>query len=486
MLYNKKLSIFEHKNITYRDFSLIVFGKSDLYASLIAFFSLLLGIILNIFSNSLNDIAFLIILLITNTLTAYGHIKPNLGILPTARFFFLVSPGFIQYIIWYFSNDLIRIAFLGNDYLTTEIIKNIGSLSTIAGSASLLGFVIKPISFSNKTYSFLKNFKSWKNTFFLLFSSFAILYALTIGESLFVTGSYGADEGVDSVLKIGTLNVFYFFFISVFFLLISIELKLNLKQIRIFTISFFIIIFYIAIRGVRQDSLGVILALMVITYFMQMKYGIIHYKIIILFFLTWFASVFTGIIRANFSISTILSSPIQLFISLFKEVNNYLVLNLDTASMTIGTLNVIPYKIIEKGYLYGSSYFEWIPRTLPAFINPNRPEDISFQMQYNGEWFGWGGIHEVAEAYWNFGIFGVIIVPFLFSYIMNTFGKRFIKSKSLYSAIPLVWIIMLPRYVWYQSFAFYKSTITLFLIIYFLNYLKILFNKNTIKNHYEI
>ena len=80
MLYNKKLSIFEHKNITYRDFSLIVFGKSDLYASLIAFFSLLLGIILNIFSNSLNDIAFLIILLITNTLTAYGHIKPNLAI----------------------------------------------------------------------------------------------------------------------------------------------------------------------------------------------------------------------------------------------------------------------------------------------------------------------------------------------------------------------------------------------------------------------
>jgi hypothetical protein len=358
--------------------------------------------------------------------------------------------------------------------LTPLIIKTVAVLSTMAGTSSLLGFMCKPIVVFSKTNLNLEKYFNLRNLLFILFILFAIFYAITIGESLFVTGSYGNDEGVDSVLKIGTLNVFYFYFISIFFIIVSMEIKLSKFSSKLYSTIFYFVIFYIAIRGVRQDSLGVILALIVLTYLINKKSTIVHFKIMILFFFSWFASVFTGIIRANFSLSTILSSPIQLFISLFKQVNDYLVLNLDTASMTIGTLNVIPYKINEKGYLLGSSYLQWLPRTLPSFIYPERPEDISFQMHYNGEWFGWGGIHEVGEAFWNFGAIGVLLVPFIFSYIMNSFGKSFLKSKSLYTAIPIVWIIMMPRYIWYQGFAFYKSTITVFLIIYFLNFFKII------------
>jgi hypothetical protein len=168
-----------------------------------------------------------------------------------------------------------------------------------------------------------------------------------------------------------------------------------------------------------------------------------------------------------------LSSILILFTStFFKTFQGYIALNLDTASMTVGTLNVIPYKIVEKGYLYGSSYLDWIPRTLPSFLYENRPEDLAFQMHYNGDWFGWGGVHEVAEAYWNFGVLGAVLIPLLISLILNLLGNKLINSKSLYSAIPLVWLIMLPRYVWYQSFGFYKSTIVLFFLVFLISSLR--------------
>lgn len=240
------------------------------------------------------------------------------------------------------------------------------------------------------------------------------------------------------------------------------------------------IIIYVAIKGVRQDSIGLLLALFAIVYAKRIvdKNNSPYFYVIILFFISWIGSTITGGLRENFTAESL--SSLSSSLPFFLISGGYVVFNMNTASMTIGTLNVIPYKINENGYLFGKSYFDWIPRTLPEFILKNRPEGPEFHMNHNGIWFGWGGIHEVAEAYWNFGYIGVIIVPFIISYLLNSFGKSLMRSSLLLATIPVVWLITMPRWIWYQNFALYKSTITMLIIAFILN--KILVN-NT--NHVQ-
>jgi hypothetical protein len=459
--------LFSNKNSSYSEFSDILFKNGNIKTLVVAFFVLILNIAVHISIDYFSDSVFLIYIILINTILAFCHINSNLGIIPCARYILIVSPGFLQYLIYFFTDDNIRIAFLANDYLNVSIFKNVASISNIAATSSLIGFCFKPIENNINLNNFLKKYYiPYKQIFFLLFVFFAVTYALTIGESMLTSGSYGNSESGESTVKIGTLNVFYFYFVSIFFIISSIELKLSKTASIIYSSIFYLTIIFIALRGVRQDSLGVPLSLLTVVYFLRNKNVNKYYTLFFLFIFAWIGSIITGIIRADFSLQT-LSSIFVIFTStFFKNMQGYLALNLDTASMTVGTLNVIPYKIEELGYLWGSSYLDWIPRTLPSFVYENRPVDLAFQMHYNGDWFGWGGVHEVAEAYWNFGIFGVVVIPFIISLVLNLLGTKFINSKSLYSAIPLVWLIMLPRYVWYQSFGFYKSTIVLCFLVF--------------------
>ena len=464
--------LFKNKNSSYKEFSDVLLKNGNRKTLIIAFSVLMLNILVHIFLNYIGESFFLIYIILINTILAFCHINSKLGIIPCARYLLLVSPGFLQYLIYYFTNDSIRIAFLANNYLNVSIFKNVASISNIAAASSLIGFCFKPVEIkSNINIHINKYYVRYSNLIFLLFIFFAISYALSIGESMLTSGSYGNSEydAEGSTFKIGTLNVFFFYFISLFFIYSSIELNLTRKLTFVYSLFFYFTILYIALRGVRQDSLGVPLSLLTFVYLLKNKNKNRYHTLFVLLIFAWFGSIVTGIIRADFSLQT-LSSILILFASaFFKDAQGYIALNLDTASMTIGTLNVIPYKIEEQGYLLGASYIDWIPRTLPSFLYPNRPEDISFKMQYNGDWFGWGGVHEVAEAYWNFGIFGAVVIPLIISLVLNLFGKKLLNSKSLYSAIPLVWLIMLPRYIWYQSFGFYKSTIVLLFLIFLIN-----------------
>jgi hypothetical protein len=465
------IEIFKNKNSSYSDFSEVLIKNGSRNIFIVSLITLIFNITIHFLINYFSDTFFLIHILLTNTILAFCFISGNLGIIPCARYILIVSPGFIQYLVYYFSDDTIRIAFLGNDFLNASIFKNVASISTIAGASSLLGFSCKVRITQNISNYLKQKYHNFRGYFFFFFIIFAIIYALSAGDSLLSTGSYGNSESEGSSVKIGTLNVFYFYFISIFFVLSSLEIKLNKISFILYALLFYATIVFIALRGVRQDSIGVALSIISFVYFLRNPKINRYYAIMVLFVLAWLGSVLTGILRADFSIET-LSSIFIIFVStFFKNIQGYVALNLDTASMTIGTLNVIPFKIQEQGYLLGSSYFDWIPRTLPAFIYENRPLDLAFQMNYNGEWFGWGGIHEVAEAYWNFGIIGVVIVPFFISLFINLIGNKFISSKSLYSAIPIVWLIMLPRYIWYQSFAFYKSTLVLVLLVFIIQIL---------------
>ena len=230
------------------------------------------------------------------------------------------------------------------------------------------------------------------------------------------------------------------------------------------------VVLYIAIRGVRQDSIGFLLAFYAIikskNYILKEKS--IYRFVLFLFFISWIGSVITGLLRESLTVEnllTIIQNPFALFTIISS---NYVVFNMNTASMTIGTLNILPLKIQDQGYLYGKTFFDWLPRTLPEIIYPNRPIGPEFNMNHNNEWFGWGGIHETSEIYWNFGIIGIIIIPMIISYVINSLGKSLLRSNSALSAIPIVWLIMMPRWSWYQLFALYKSTFVMIILSFFI------------------
>ncbi|HQT58831.1 hypothetical protein [Daejeonella sp.] len=298
----------------------------------------------------------------------------------------------------------------------------------------------------------------------MFFILFAVYYGSSLGKSLIEIKQYATNtESTKTV--VGVINVFYFYFLALFFVYrFWLYDKFSFVDYKIYMVIILVIVGYIALRGVRQDSIGLVLAVFAISYSRKFvrKDKAMYPFVLLLFFISWVGSTFTGALREDATASSLAGLLTRMPFIMFSK--GYIVFNMNTASMTIGTLNVIPYKLIDTGYLYGESFLNWIPRTLPEFLLSNRPEGPEFAMHYNDIWFGWGGIHEVAEEFWNFGYLGVLLLPLTFSYLLNSLGKSFLRSGSFFMAIPVVWLIMMPRWIWYQIFALYKSTITMFII----------------------
>ena len=111
-------------------------------------------------------------------------------------------------------------------------------------------------------------------------------------------------------------------------------------------------------------------------------------------------------------------------------------------------------------FLLGSSYLDWIPRTLPSFVYADRPTPVSSNYTLQG------GLHELAEAYLNFGLIGVFIIPFVISYFGGTLQSSTLKSGQFSKVIYLVFAGALMRGVWYQSFTLYKSILFASLLVF--------------------
>ena len=446
-----------------RDLEFILLGNSkNTYR---AFIPLLFSIVFGLISNSVHPLLFVALILISNYLSVRLLIKYNLGLIPCSLFLFVVSPGVIQSVIWHLSGGGISVALLGNDYLNSQTVNFVGVISTISGASSVAGFLIMP-SILKLKYSKINNNDISILISFVCFIICGILYARSTGESIISTGGYISDSQESKSTSIGTLNVFFFFFFSYFFIFKYWIGNITKYELYFYFFATSLVVLYIAIRGVRQDSIGFLLAFYAIIKSKKYitKEKSIYKFVLFLFFISWIGSVITGLLRESLTIENLLSIILNPF-ALFTIISsNYVIFNMNTASMTIGTLNVLPLKIQDQGYLYGKTFIDWLPRTLPEIIYPNRPLGPEFSMNHNNEWFGWGGIHETSEIYWNFGIIGIIFIPMIISYIINSMGKSFLRSTSPFSAIPIVWLIMMPRWSWYQLFALYKSTFVMIIL----------------------
>jgi hypothetical protein len=105
----------------------------------------------------------------------------------------------------------------------------------------------------------------------------------------------------------------------------------------------------------------------------------------------------------------------------------------------------------------GKSYIDYIPRTLPAFIYPDRPKDFGIE-NIN---LGLGSLYFLTEAYANFGLLGVGIISVVMGWMCGVATNR-LRAGSTFPSIFMFLIVysLLIRVTWYQFFGLYKSLLS--------------------------
>jgi hypothetical protein len=106
--------------------------------------------------------------------------------------------------------------------------------------------------------------------------------------------------------------------------------------------------------------------------------------------------------------------------------------------------------------LYGKSFLEWIPRTPPEFMYPDRPRDYAWIFS-DFRMASGGGFFELAEGYINFGLAGTFFVPLAVSFAMARAFRNALERQTAWAYFMLFSFLgMFMRGTWYQIFAFYK------------------------------
>lgn len=188
------------------------------------------------------------------------------------------------------------------------------------------------------------------------------------------------------------------------------------------------------------------------------------------------------------------------FIGNLKNINfDYIFLSLfEESSVTYRTL-IYTFKSIpiDKGYEWGVSYFWALSTVVPNVFGTSVHPSILFH-QNPSEWLSWTfspiqasrgygyGFSNIGEAYYNFGIFGVIIIMFLLGFLMtgltkninnfNIQNNRYIIIITSIFISNLFWSVRNPLSSVIRD-VFYQYALILIIII-FIN----LISKKTYKN----
>lgn len=235
------------------------------------------------------------------------------------------------------------------------------------------------------------------------------------------------------------------------------------------TIAFFI--FYVCLaHGARLDALNAILAIFILSRILNNKPLSLTNLQIISGVLMVLGLQIVGVFRASLAkinVSDLISILHKLFTNLQKNPETGIIFYQGTINDISTGISGIVYMLSngKLSFLFGSSYIDYIERIPPSFVHPDRPKDLAWTFSDNGYTSG-GGFHEIAEAYYNFGVLGSFMVPFIITTIIFYSIRIFyIKSDSFFQNLVLLGILsVLVRGLFYQSFAFFKAIITAYIL----------------------
>lgn len=406
-------------------------------------------------------------------------IKNSDNIIFFIRTFFLGVIGFIAFGAKLISQD----AFFGNhmqDSQTIEIATLMLLLTNIALCSSELGFLL-----GNKLKLPQQVKVHYEKNIFFIVTAISILFigALIIkshGSLVISGGSYGSEEEKSTMLVSNLniiANILFYTLILMYFKFKDIY-KIDKKKYlySIFFLFFYLFIFAEFLRGVRMDALNGIFGSIILYLIYTNKKLKITPIIFIGGVVLFVVMQIMGMLRSALSflsfdeiLDVISRGFVQIFEGSRSGVMFYQGTVNDIATTFSGTIMMLKENTID--YYYGSSYLDYILRTPPQFMYPNRPEDLAWIFVNNGFTSG-GGFFELAEAYLNFGLLGAFIVPFIISFVFSSSFKIFVLNKySIFHSILLFSLLSgFMRGVLYQTFTFYKAIVTGF-ILYFIFYI---------------
>ena len=366
------------------------------------------------------------------------------------------------------------------DSQTIEIATLMLLLTNIALCSSELGFLL-----GNKLKLPQQVKVHYEKNIFFIVTAISILFigALIIkshGSLVISGGSYGSEEEKSTMLVSNLniiANILFYTLILMYFKFKDIY-KIDKKKYlySIFFLFFYLFIFAEFLRGVRMDALNGIFGSIILYLIYTNKKLKITPIIFIGGVVLFVVMQIMGMLRSalNFlSFDEILKVISRGFVQIFEGSRSGVMFYQgtvnDIATTFSGTIMMLKENTID--YYYGSSYLDYILRTPPQFMYPNRPEDLAWIFVNNGFTSG-GGYFELAEAYLNFGLLGAFIVPFIISFVFSSSFKIFVLNKySIFHSILLFSLLSgFMRGVLYQTFTFYKAIVTGF-ILYFIFYI---------------
>lgn len=304
----------------------------------------------------------------------------------------------------------------------------------------------------------------WRTIFYICIPTILVVSFVTIqaaGPTVF-TAIYASDAG--GQLLGNTQNIGIICLLAMFVAMNKLTIKYD--RLTFYSLAIFFLVWAMFFRGLRQDVVTAILGLVVCYGLVQGKEYSVGRRTLLIALLFIVVVEFMGVARAMLAIEGIGFYDMW---EIFSEVisGNAGVYHYGTVSPIDTTFANAVYLIDtnKMGFLYGKSFLEFIPRTPPEFLYPDRPADYAWIFPQYGLDAG-GGLFELAEAYMNFGMLGALFIPGILSFLMaKAFYNALSKQTVLSYFLLFSFLGMFLRGTWYQIFAFYKSFLTA-LILY--------------------
>jgi hypothetical protein len=361
-----------------------------------------------------------------------------------------------------------KVAYHGQIFQTPIMAGNVLTLGLLSISSSILGWKLGDIIFNRfrifkvrpKNDFSIGDYKAklYVRTPLILLTGY--LTSIALGPPVW-EAAY-ASQSTPLLLDLGGLPSLCGLLITVSITeFICLRYRINGPTIFFGAISIFSLIYFMLIRGMRLEPTAVAVAIFVVWNETREK-PLSLFFLMVLCILLFLIIQLAGVLRANGSISDYLAwlgkfNPSQ-YKSDFKASDS--MIHFGTASDISATLfmtvGLVGSCVIPK--LYGQSYFDYFARTIPQFIFPDRPQDKAHIFNDIGFSSG-GGFFELAEAYFNFGVIGCIIVPLIIATLLSICYLGAKQRHRLSVWFLSVILFSMLRGTWYQNFAIYKTLV---------------------------
>lgn len=138
----------------------------------------------------------------------------------------------------------------------------------------------------------------------------------------------------------------------------------------------------------------------------------------------------------------------------FYRTGEALQLSFSTAGASVWSYVVAAYFVEQDGLLLGSTYLQYLGNSIPSFIPVPWDRGQALASAFS-DYALLGGFGFIGEAYLNFGYAGCIAIASLYLAIFIYFS-RLASKKLLESIFLLMFILYIPRFVFYDFVYFYK------------------------------